>query len=120
MNLCGFPDLNEVTARLCHDGGDVESPRRIVVWGDSHAAAWAPAWSVFGREHGVHTVLIAVSSCPPILGVRSGNDPVTLPFECLKPGYGDAVRDGVWMYRDDDHISFAAALLLRPVVTAGL
>ena len=95
MNLCGFPNLHDVTARSCHHGGDLTSPRRLVVWGDSHADSWAPAWALYGEQQRVHVILIAVPSCPPLLGVRNGNDPVEAPAECLKPGFGEQVLDDV-------------------------
>ena len=95
MNMCGFPNLDEITARLCHHGGDLNSPRKLVVWGDSHADAWGPAWKVYGEAQHVHVILLAAPSCPPIVGVRNGNDPVESPAECLKPGYGQKVLDDI-------------------------
>lgn len=47
---------------------DPSVPISVVVWGDSHAMASAPAFDVYLRERGLAGVLAARSSTPPIPG----------------------------------------------------
>ena len=58
--------------------GDPGGARTIVVVGDSHAAQWAPAYDIVGRQRGWRIIVLAKSSCAPVVGY-------TLP----KAGAGD-------------------------------
>jgi peptidoglycan/LPS O-acetylase OafA/YrhL len=42
----------------------------MVVWGDSHAAAWAPLFARLARERGQSIVVFSTLGCPPLLHVR--------------------------------------------------
>jgi len=64
----------------------------IVLWGDSHAAHLAPAFSDVGSRLGVTTREIAKSGCPPVPGVRFF--PVyEMRVDC--PAFNDAVVSAV-------------------------
>lgn len=49
--------------------GDPQSHRRILLWGDSYAMAWAPAFDALGKQHGFAVDLALLSSCPPLVGI---------------------------------------------------
>jgi hypothetical protein len=44
----------------------------FVIWGDSHAAAMAPAIDTIAREHGRSGLLLGRGSCPPLLDFDTG------------------------------------------------
>jgi peptidoglycan/LPS O-acetylase OafA/YrhL len=44
-------------------------PPRILVWGDSHAAAFSPVVQTTATELGLGGLLISRASCPPMVGV---------------------------------------------------
>jgi len=58
--------LGEFSERTC-TYGDVTAGRTLVLWGDSHAAAWADAFDVAGQELGWKVVLVARQACPASL-----------------------------------------------------
>jgi peptidoglycan/LPS O-acetylase OafA/YrhL len=49
--------------------GDTSSSRRVLVWGDSHALAWAPGFDALFRAEAKQGVLAIHSACPPLLDV---------------------------------------------------
>ncbi|MCD7108017.1 acyltransferase [Rhizobium sp. DKSPLA3] len=51
---------------VCPMGGPAAGAPRFIVWGDSHAAAMAPAIDAAAREAGVSGLFVARASCPPI------------------------------------------------------
>ena len=53
---------------LCQFGPD--EPPRAIVWGDSHAAALAPALREQARRAGISLALAGHSACPPIDGLH--------------------------------------------------
>ncbi|WP_297846166.1 SGNH hydrolase domain-containing protein, partial [Pseudomonas sp.] len=53
---------------LCHFGP--AQPYRVMVWGDSHAAALAPALREEARRSSVSLALAGHSSCPPVEGAH--------------------------------------------------
>lgn len=65
-----------ITRNGCHDGragvtireciyGDRSSHTSIVLFGDSHAAAWFPALNLIGRQRHWRLVVMTKSGCPP-------------------------------------------------------
>lgn len=58
---------------LCTIGAQGVAPTAIV-WGDSHALAWAPALDGVLRAHGVAAVFAALSSCAPLVGVSNRDE----------------------------------------------
>jgi len=59
-------------------------PPRILVWGDSHAAAFAPAVKSAAARLGLPGGVISRASCPPLVGVGLAN----------RPNIGDALGCG--------------------------
>jgi peptidoglycan/LPS O-acetylase OafA/YrhL len=58
----GDCDYTTGTHRLC-PVGDPSADRTIVLLGDSHARAWAPAVDELGRTHGYKVYVLAYSRC---------------------------------------------------------
>ncbi len=48
--------------------GDPAGKRTVVVVGDSHAAQWGAAFDTIGRQQGWRIIVLAKSSCPPVVG----------------------------------------------------
>jgi peptidoglycan/LPS O-acetylase OafA/YrhL len=46
-----------------------------ILWGDSHALAWAPAIDAAFRERGITGVLATRAECPPLTGLVDRRDP---------------------------------------------
>ncbi|MDK1383918.1 acyltransferase family protein [Sinorhizobium sp. 8-89] len=51
---------------LCRVGIDTTSAPQFLVWGDSHAAAIAPAIDVAARQMGMSGMFVGRASCPPL------------------------------------------------------
>lgn len=47
----------------------------VLLWGDSHMLAWAPALDRVYAKQGKGAILAIVSACPPILGVERDRSP---------------------------------------------
>lgn len=60
--------------------GDLASSRRILLWGDSYALAWAPAFDALGKRHGIAVELALLSSCPSLVGVKVAGSPICRTF----------------------------------------
>ncbi|MBX7143116.1 MAG: acyltransferase [Oligoflexia bacterium] len=71
-------------SHFCSSYGDTSNPRTIVIWGDSHADAWAPAFFEAGRRLQKRILLFSVRGCPPILNVRR-TDGVSDAKNCETP-----------------------------------
>jgi peptidoglycan/LPS O-acetylase OafA/YrhL len=68
---CGSQTWVVGTAKLECTSFQFDAPgKRIVIWGDSHAAAWAPVFLQIAREHQDSVVEFSVTGCPPLLHVR--------------------------------------------------
>jgi peptidoglycan/LPS O-acetylase OafA/YrhL len=63
--------------------GDRKSQTRILIWGDSHALAWAPGLESILPDTGVLAVLATKSACPPLIDVRN---PVSLGCDEFNQG----------------------------------
>lgn len=61
------PTMDGVSCTL----GDEGSNRAALIWGDSHALAWAPALDIVLKKHKVKGVLAVNSACPPLQGVHN-------------------------------------------------
>lgn len=48
---------------------------RVLIWGDSHALAWAPAFDDALRRVGETAIFVPASACPPMFGVKSRTEP---------------------------------------------
>lgn len=61
------PDFKSMECRI----GVKDVSPRILLWGDSHAMAWAPGLDVVLREKGASGILAVMTTCPPLLGVHN-------------------------------------------------
>ncbi|SES39347.1 Peptidoglycan/LPS O-acetylase OafA/YrhL, contains acyltransferase and SGNH-hydrolase domains [Rhizobium sp. NFR03] len=59
---------------LCPMGSPSAGPAKFLVWGDSHAAAIAPAIDEAARKAGVSGLFVGRASCPPLPGAVFGPD----------------------------------------------
>lgn len=59
--------------------GEENATERDLLWGDSHALAWAPAIDGLAKVHGSKVELALHSACPPLMGVKN---PVS--FDCFR------------------------------------
>ncbi|GAA1799554.1 acyltransferase family protein [Leucobacter iarius] len=46
--------------------GDPDGDRTLLLWGDSHAASWGPAFDEMGQRNGVRVLVAAREACPSI------------------------------------------------------
>lgn len=58
---------------LCRVGDPIANPS-VLLWGDSHAMAWAPALDAVLRSRGEAAYIAVNSACPPLLGVVNPAD----------------------------------------------
>lgn len=58
--------------------------KTLVIWGDSHAQSWLPAFETIARENDLQLYVLAHHGCPPIEGVRRTDGLTALP--CLNTG----------------------------------
>ncbi|MBZ4185589.1 acyltransferase [Thermomonas sp. RSS23] len=65
------PDIHGTTCRL----GVGSGAPTVLLWGDSHALAWAPALDAVLKREGKAGLLAPNSACPPLLGVGNPVDP---------------------------------------------
>ncbi len=63
-------NIERTVTRFCASFGDQKAPRTIVVWGDSHSEAWAPAFYEIGREIGARVIVFSHRGCAPLIGTR--------------------------------------------------
>lgn len=63
----------DFVSKECRIGKIGVSPS-VLLWGDSHALAWAPAIDEILRRRGMSGFLIANSACPPLFGVNNPID----------------------------------------------
>ena len=71
------PSLADIRAgKLCHMGTPGSEPR-FLVWGDSHAAAMAPAIDAAAKQAGVQGAFIGQGGCPPLPDVELTSRRVT-------------------------------------------
>ena len=97
--LVSDPDANLAPAGQC-TFGDPAAVRTLVLFGDSHANAWVPAFDNFGKTNHWKVLEYAKAACPP--GVYPNDvDPLTnrlytalqhLAAEGLRSNQGDQTR----------------------------
>jgi hypothetical protein len=56
-------DFSSTDTPVCQ-GGDINSKKTIVVYGDSHASMWMSAIDAIGKKHGYKVHLFAKLACP--------------------------------------------------------
>lgn len=66
-NLCHDKKIPKLGA--CDFGAPGPGPTQVLVWGDSLAAAWAPAVADWSAAHGLRGHLSTMGACLPSLGI---------------------------------------------------
>lgn len=61
------PQLSNVNCAI----GRLDSPELALIWGDSHALAWAPGLDRLLKREGIKGILAFNSGCAPLLGLRN-------------------------------------------------
>lgn len=67
--ICAFDTPLWNGRGICKIGA--EGPPQIMIWGDSHAAAWYPGFDQILRDRGIAGRSVALYGCPPALGFTS-------------------------------------------------
>ena len=62
-------NLSSFANSICKSYGPNDKDA-IVVWGDSHADAWAPVFFEAAKENNIRIILFSHVGCPPLIGVR--------------------------------------------------
>ncbi|NDK38723.1 acyltransferase [Pseudoxanthomonas gei] len=99
---------------LCVIGAPGVKPD-VLLWGDSHMLAWAPAMEAALRKTGRSAFLAPNSACPPLLNLENLSDPACRDqnlavFAALeaKPNIRTVVIAGFWAkYFSDSNIALA-------------
>lgn len=69
-----FHDCLGKASSICVLGDPKASPS-LLIWGDSHALAWAPALDAVLRQAGRSAQFVVGAACPPLLGVHALHTP---------------------------------------------
>ncbi len=69
-SACEIGDNPQAILRQCAFG-DLKSDERFLVLGDSHTAAWYPAFQAAAEAKHAQGVLVTLPGCPPLFGIRS-------------------------------------------------
>ena len=79
VGACDYspPDARELCPR-----GDVDGDKTLVVWGDSHALMWVPAFDKLARDNGYRAYFFVKKLCSPAdLSIGHENAPDAGPWE---------------------------------------
>lgn len=68
-NCNDISNISPLTNRFCRSYGPRDRDA-IVVWGDSHADAWAPVFFEIANEKNLRVIILSHHGCPPIVGIR--------------------------------------------------
>ncbi len=77
----------------------------MVIWGDSHAGAWASVFLQIAKEKGYRGIVFSTLGCPPLLGVRR-SDSLGTTF-CSKLGLGDDIAQSIEQLHPNDVVVVA-------------
>ncbi len=88
------PDLSQSTEHLCILG-DVHAPRLMIVYGDSHALMWLPAFDAAARDAHMRLLVLGKTNCPASLitvGGPPGTGPSGSPYVACNRWHSWAVK----------------------------
>jgi peptidoglycan/LPS O-acetylase OafA/YrhL len=77
----------------------------IVIWGDSHAGAWAATFLQLAKERNYRVIVFSALGCPPLLGVRR-SDSLGATF-CSKLGLGEDIEKSIEQLHPTDIVVVA-------------
>jgi peptidoglycan/LPS O-acetylase OafA/YrhL len=85
---------------LCEQYGDVRGRRLLVVWGDSHAAAWTPVLLDIASQEHAAVYIFSHPGCPPLLHVRRSDGIGNAGF-CSEFGYAEDILSSIQALKPD-------------------
>ncbi|MBK9346902.1 MAG: hypothetical protein IPN06_11005 [Burkholderiales bacterium] len=101
---------NRAAGAWCSLGSESATPR-MLLWGDSHLLAWAPALNHVLEQRGESGILAELAACPPLLGVTANSARPDCPASSLfvrnyllsHPEIKTVVMAGYWSayFRED-------------------
>jgi len=96
----GRENLPPLVADICVSHLNAGAGRRVVLWGDSHAAVWAMPIVRLAQQRGFELYVLRHDGCPPIEGVwrPANNASITL---CETPDIMRRIEDGVMALAPD-------------------
>lgn len=98
--------------RVCMLGKASTQPT-VLVWGDSHALAWAPALDTVLKQSGRSARLVTGRACPPLLGVHAAHtescfrqNQLVPTILATNPGIRTVIMIGRWnLYFTQSHVA---------------
>ncbi len=66
---------NKKAKTFCVIGDPAAGPPSLMLWGDSHALAWAPGFDLVLKQQHMSAWFVPNSACPPLFGVHNSHDP---------------------------------------------
>jgi peptidoglycan/LPS O-acetylase OafA/YrhL len=90
---CDRISMSALARAICSSFGDAGADT-IVIWGDSHADAWAPVFYDIASEKKLRVVLFAGVGCPPLIGIRR-TDAQGITSSCADQRVGQDVVDAI-------------------------
>jgi hypothetical protein len=91
---CDARMMDAVAAELCTVYGDAHATP-IVVWGDSHAGAWASVFYKIAQEQNLRVYLFWAGGCPPMLEVRRTDSVARARGLCAQFGTSESVLTAI-------------------------
>ncbi|SLN74522.1 O-acetyltransferase OatA [Pseudooceanicola marinus] len=97
---CPFETQLSRTVGFCHLGP--EGPPRVLVWGDSHAAALYPMMETLLQQQDMPGEIVANYGCPPVLNLVEPDTPHCAPFaqrildRAIDQGVEKIILVGIW------------------------
>jgi peptidoglycan/LPS O-acetylase OafA/YrhL len=62
--------LTPILAAACFSHVNPGAPRKVVLWGDSHAPSWAEDFEALALKDNFELYVLKLDGCPPLTGVR--------------------------------------------------
>jgi peptidoglycan/LPS O-acetylase OafA/YrhL len=92
---CKGLSIEASTKRYCSSyGAKTDAASTVVIWGDSHAEAWAPVFYQIADELHLRVIAFIHWGCPPLIGVRR-SDPGSEVDDCASVDRTDQVAAAI-------------------------
>jgi len=91
-------DADKPGSDICQIWGDDTAKNTVVVWGDSMAYFWMPAFLTQVRDHGWRVIQLSQFNCPPIINVRRTDRE---DLVCKDTAYAAAIMDVIRKAKPD-------------------
>jgi hypothetical protein len=110
---CALPASTGIPADWCQAFGDDDGDVVVLV-GDSHANAWAPAfYELARRQPDLKIVRFSVGGCAPLVGTRR-IDPIFANAPCSQFGFAERVLDAIRLLKPSHIFLLARWSLYTP------